>query len=190
MNGIWNIIVAMTTVGYGDYYPKSHLGRFILIIAVILGTVIISLTVVALNGIINFDENEIQAYEILKRVTYRKELNDACQKIIYYNFKIKEMKRSIDPKDLNESGQYAQFVRNLKKITTYKYFLSKKMKEFSLNRDKDKFVQLEENISKCIDEINANFEFLRDFRRKIKSQNKNQLILISNISTSLKISRD
>jgi hypothetical protein len=156
----------------------------------IIGTVIISLTVVALNGIISFDENEMQAFYILNRINLRKKLNDACQKIIFYNFKIKLMKKSIDFRDLNENRDYSLLNRNLKAQTQIKLFITKKMQEFSLSKDKDKFVDLEEKINDCVVHIQNNIETLNEFGRKIKSQNKNQIVLINNIQKTLKITRD
>jgi len=189
-NGIWNIIVAITTVGYGDFFPKSHIGRVILVFAVIIGTVIISLTVVALNGIISFDENEMQAFDIVNRINLRNQLNHACQRIIYYNFKIKLMKNLCDMGVLNESNEYSILLRRLERQCQLKHLFTKKMQEFSINNDKEKFVNLQERVNDCIFNIQSNLDSLREFRRKIKSQNRNQLVLISNIQKTLKITRE
>lgn len=43
----------MTTVGYGDYYPKTLPGRIVIICAAITGVVLISILVVALNNYLN-----------------------------------------------------------------------------------------------------------------------------------------
>lgn len=45
---MWNILVTITTVGYGDVYAKSHLGRMIAIIAALWGVFYVSLFVVSL----------------------------------------------------------------------------------------------------------------------------------------------
>lgn len=45
---MWNIIITMTTVGYGDYFPITDLGRFIIFIVSIWGVTIVSIMVVTL----------------------------------------------------------------------------------------------------------------------------------------------
>ena len=37
-------------VGYGDYYPKTNLGRFIGITAAIIGTTIVSILIISLQS--------------------------------------------------------------------------------------------------------------------------------------------
>ena len=40
----------MTTVGFGDYYPNTHLGRFVIILASFWGVFLVSMTVVTLTN--------------------------------------------------------------------------------------------------------------------------------------------
>ena len=49
-NALWLIVVTTTTVGYGDFYCRSHLGRLISCCAAILGIFMISLFMVTLAG--------------------------------------------------------------------------------------------------------------------------------------------
>ena len=49
-NCFWFMVVTMMTVGYGDGYPLSHLGRIIAFIGCVLGTMIVSLMVVSLQN--------------------------------------------------------------------------------------------------------------------------------------------
>lgn len=44
-NGMWLAFVTMSTVGYGDYYPKTLFGRFLTIMCACCGIFIISLIV-------------------------------------------------------------------------------------------------------------------------------------------------
>ena len=68
---MWNMIITMTTVGYGDVYPKSHMGRMIGIIIAFWGVFYVSLFVVALTNILNFESVESKAYMLLQRLTYK-----------------------------------------------------------------------------------------------------------------------
>ena len=69
-NAFWVVILTMTTskllvvrlinyiVGYGDYFPKTQLGRITCIIACIWGVFILSLFVVALTNTTEFTSKE------------------------------------------------------------------------------------------------------------------------------------
>lgn len=66
-NGFWCIIVTILTVGYGDYYPQTHLGRAIAVIACLWGTFLISLMVVSLTISVEFSSQEEKAYDEIKK---------------------------------------------------------------------------------------------------------------------------
>jgi potassium intermediate/small conductance calcium-activated channel subfamily N protein 2 len=44
-NGMWLAFVTMSTVGYGDFYARTHLGRFFSSIAAFWGVFLVSLIV-------------------------------------------------------------------------------------------------------------------------------------------------
>ena len=64
-NAFWVTIVTMTTVGYGDFFPKSHAGRFVGIVVSMWGVFFVSLFVVTLTNILNFEGGEEKAFQLL-----------------------------------------------------------------------------------------------------------------------------
>lgn len=62
-NSIWNVIITMTTIGYGDFVPKTTLGRAIIVILTIWGAFVISIMVVVLNNALGSKYNTF--YRIL-----------------------------------------------------------------------------------------------------------------------------
>lgn len=67
-NTFWNVLVTMTTVGYGDIYPKTIMGRLTGIIIAFCGVFILSLFVVALTKMLEFDPGEGKAFYLGKRL--------------------------------------------------------------------------------------------------------------------------
>ena len=57
-NCMWNVIITLTTVGYGDLYPKSFWGRVVGIMISFWGVLIVSFFVVTVTNMITFSENE------------------------------------------------------------------------------------------------------------------------------------
>lgn len=62
---MWNMIITMTTIGYGDLYPASYMGRLIGIIIAFWGVFYVSLFVIALTNTLNFESVESKSYMLL-----------------------------------------------------------------------------------------------------------------------------
>lgn len=85
-NSFWCMILTMTTVGYGDIYPITHLGRLTTVLACIWGMFIMSMIIVALTNIITLNKDEENAYnelEMAKSQTDKLKF-DAARLILYY----------------------------------------------------------------------------------------------------------
>ncbi len=50
LNSFWLILMTITTVGYGDYFPQTPLGRMIILVVAVWGTFIVSIMVVVVSN--------------------------------------------------------------------------------------------------------------------------------------------
>lgn len=48
-NSVWLVIVTMTTVGFGDFYPRTHFGRFIDALVALAGIFLMSMVIMVIN---------------------------------------------------------------------------------------------------------------------------------------------
>lgn len=64
----WVIILTMTTVGYGDYFPVTVFGRFIGFVASIWGVVVVSLMVVTIANMLELEGGESKSLILLQRL--------------------------------------------------------------------------------------------------------------------------
>lgn len=74
LNAMWFIIVTVTTVGYGDAYPKTHFGRAVAAISCVFGIFIISLITASLSTFTEFNSEERKAYLTIKQFKLEKEI--------------------------------------------------------------------------------------------------------------------
>jgi len=64
----------MTTVGFGDIYPKSNFGRIVGVMVCFWGVFIVSFFVVNLNTMLQFNANEEKSFNLLLRLYYKEQL--------------------------------------------------------------------------------------------------------------------
>lgn len=61
-NSMWCTFITMTTVGYGDIYPVSTMGKILCLLMCFWGNFLISLLIVSMAGVVEFDGGEQQAF--------------------------------------------------------------------------------------------------------------------------------
>lgn len=67
---MWLIMITMTTVGFGEGYPSTHLGRFIGVCACLIGMLLVSLMVVSLTLSSEFTQEESKVVLFINAAIY------------------------------------------------------------------------------------------------------------------------
>ena len=65
-NPFWMSIITMTTVGYGDFFPKSFYSRLIGLICAFYGVYLVSLFVVVMDNFLIMNSGQERAYDLLE----------------------------------------------------------------------------------------------------------------------------
>lgn len=66
---IWFTVITMTTVGFGDYYPSTAIGRIIGMFGCFVGVFLVSMLVVTITNVMELAPNELNIFLILERIT-------------------------------------------------------------------------------------------------------------------------
>lgn len=110
-NSVWNVIVTMSTVGYGDFFPKTIMGRFVGVLICIWGAAVVSIFVVTVTNMLAFDPTEEKTYSLLQRLQYKEELKKKATRVLAAAYK----GRSILKKNTKTSRSYIGSIRDFRK---------------------------------------------------------------------------
>ena len=86
---MWNMMITLTTVGYGDFFPKSHMGRMIGIIVAFWGVFFVSLWVVALTNVTEHEAPEKKAFMLLQRLEANENLKKEATGMLSASYRMK-----------------------------------------------------------------------------------------------------
>ena len=188
----WVVTITMTTVGYGDIYPNTHLGRFVAFFASITGTCIISLMISFLSGRMEFDNDQKKAYAlILKNENIDEMKKDARQAIILYFKFVKILNTKRGKKRVEETLKSLISLKIRLKLFSHKmktvqnFFLPSEKVLSSLDTHfSQQIVQLNEAQSTLLT-LQEKTALISENEKKISNSFKNIKYLYSNIGDFL-----
>jgi len=184
-NATWCVILTMTSVGYGDYYPVTDEGRFIGTISAILGFMLLSLMFVTLNNLLEFEISERKAFTFLYRLGEKQKLRKAAARVIslaYYSRRIRRIYTE-------DSRVYKEAFNQFRKRMFEFKILSRRIRGLYISTEEidilereidmmhDKFYDLERDMNTIkSDHLNMNTKmdtFLELLRSRVENQRPN-----------------
>lgn len=87
------MMITMLTIGYGDFYPKSHMGRMMGMAISGWGVFYVSLFVIALNNMLEFNSSEQKAFNLMQRLAYKDELRGQAAGALAATYKLKLVRK-------------------------------------------------------------------------------------------------
>lgn len=142
-NSMWLVIVTMTTVGYGDFFPNSLPGRIVGLVICIWGVLVISMMVIMVSNSLKLGKDEEKALLLYKRLDLREQIVNAAGKMLFYALRYKKAVRTHPNATIYKSAIFSKFQQSIRE------FRQLKMRKKILY----KFNSAEDNIERRISTI-------------------------------------
>jgi predicted regulator of amino acid metabolism with ACT domain len=184
MNAFWCIFVSMTTVGYGDFFAKTHAGRFITIMACLIGLYFTSMLMVFMTQKSALDENEKRAYNLISRLKLRYEIKEQRAYMIFTYLKMIAFKFQKQDGKISEKIFFINYGYERRNIFTKIEIIKNKHKlidTFAQISLKEKIFNITDRITNDIKEINEETESIKFISKIIISFCDCQIDMVKNI---------
>lgn len=83
----------MTTVGYGDIYPKTTMGRIVGVVIALWGLFLVSIFTVTLSNLFTFNQGEKKAYDLGQRLNLKDELKVCAANVLGSSFRSRKARK-------------------------------------------------------------------------------------------------
>ena len=180
-SAMWCIIVTMTTVGYGDFYPVTHVGRFLIVITYVIGSYLVSIMMNFFTEKSLLDQNEIKSYKLIRALQIRKEIKQKQGHMIYYVIKLKKYKVILKSEKLTDDeynekcglakSQIAKYIMEINQLNT-------QVDKLHFNVTKEQLFDLFEMITSDLKDLNNSIENMKNLAKTITCFSTNQLELL------------
>jgi chromosome segregation ATPase len=166
------LLIFLILVGFGDFVPKTHLGRFTIILSCFWGVFLVSLIVSNLTISSSFVNKEAKAYDILYRLNLKATLKQKAAKLVTLTTELVSIQKKLSKKKITPKIYLEKKIRIRQKI-------SQSLEEFRLAKNKipdfeigvDELLrQLTEKLSKDIDEITNYLSYISTLSSNAQTQ--------------------
>lgn len=124
-NPYWNVIIIMTTVGYGDLFPVTHYGRLFGVLSMFMGQFVTSLILLGMAIASGLEMEESKAFKKLKLIEFHHDQMILAAHVITTQALIRLINKGYKLKRYAKIGPY----KAMMKLTIQGGILRRKFKE-------------------------------------------------------------
>lgn len=163
-NPVWLSIVTMTTVGYGDFFPKSNPSRIVGIVCSFYGVYLVSLFVITLENLLRFDQSESRSYELIARLEDKEALKLEAVNVITSAFRHKRAKAENDKDERNsKKGRVLSKLKVFRKYLMNFQQIAKSIRgNYGMESAEDRVRREIEDLRGSIADLHGNIKSLSD----------------------------
>ena len=187
-NSMWLILLTMTTAGFGDFYPKTHPGRFIAALSAYWGIFIFSILIITLTNFSHLRPAQQRSYNFLKRLQLRNRSKSyACVYIITMLETLILNSKSIisEKKNTNYFMKLKSYFNNFKKYQRLYIQVDKTPGEMLRIINEKLRIELE----KLENQINDAKDLKEQLKTMLESQEKSVMLLKESKNCMMEILR-
>ena len=112
-NGFWCIFVTIATIGYGDFTPRTFMGRLICILASFFGIIIFGMLIISLHSKFSMTSVETRAYTEIKTTLLLRQLKKRALNLILSYYRLN---RVIDNEEKEIANHELSLIKEKEKI--------------------------------------------------------------------------
>ncbi len=176
LNSFWNVLITMTTVGYGDCYPRTTTGRAISSVVSLSGTIVVAMIINFFQGVADMNQEEKNALTFIDRLDEKEEIKSFAVNYFFADFKYRWTKKKMIKKYIENNDKNKKL---LIKLARERY--EKKKTYIEAQHKYQLEYNNEENVDKIQNKINSLDNALIDMKNQIKDIHDKLKILIKNI---------
>jgi hypothetical protein len=151
-NAFWVTLITMTTVGYGDFFPKSNIGRLVGILIAFWGVAFVSLFVVTLTNLLLFQNGEEKSFILLQRLKSKDSLKRQAVNVMTAAYRQKKTKRDFP----NDKSKNMHAVRNFRGYMLQFQAISRSIRgNYETETDADR-------IKRDLEDLRDDVDFIKD----------------------------
>jgi len=161
---MWNVIITLTTTGYGDIYPKTNLGRFVGLILCFWGTFVVSFFVVTVNNMLTFTPQEEKSYTLLLRLHFKDQLKKYAVNVLSAAYQ----NRNAQLKNKDDQDKVIQAVRRYRAASlSFQQAVARVRSFYDGDTDSDILMRIIENLKEEVDQVKLDQEVVNESLLKV-----------------------
>lgn len=107
---MWNVVITLSSVGYGELYPVTFFGRIVGTAICFWGVFIVSMFVVTVSAFLDHTGGESKSFELIIALHWKLMLKKAGVRLIQLAYKYKLLNKNVKATEYELANSYREFL--------------------------------------------------------------------------------